>query len=43
MAPDSMGVDQDVFGEVESGIIVFDILCSRLLGGRIGVLYRQDN
>lgn len=41
MAPDSLGTDQDVYGEVEVGTIVFDILCSGLLGGGIGNLFRQ--
>ena len=42
MAPDSLGTDQDVYGEVGSGIVIFDFLCSGLLGGGIGDLFRQD-
>lgn len=43
MAPDSMGTDQDVYGEVDSGIVVFGFLCSRLLDGGIGALFRKND
>ena len=42
MAPDSLGTDQDVYGEVSSGIVVFDFLCGRLLDGGIRDIFRQD-